>query len=106
MSMRTPLSLDTVVTQAKELVTSELDGEVVMMSVELGKYFALNDVGSQIWPLIATPRSIRAVCDHLLPQFDVERAQGEREVLAFFEAMLEKRVITVVDSPVGTAGDG
>ncbi len=58
------------------LVTSNLDGEVIMMSIDKGKYYGLDAIASQIWELLETPCSIRALCDQLLPQYDVEREQG------------------------------
>jgi hypothetical protein len=90
------LNLDSIVTRAERLVTSSLDGEVIMMSIDRGKYYGLDAIASQIWELLETPCSIRALCDQLLPQYEVERDQGERDVLAFCQEAREQNLIRVL----------
>lgn len=94
--MKQSLNLDSIVARSEELVTSNLDGEVVMMSIDNGKYYGLDAIGSEIWQLLETPRSIRALCDLLLPQYKVAREQGEQDVLAFCEQAREQKIIRVV----------
>jgi hypothetical protein len=97
MGSRDEIRLESVVVQITELVVAELDGETVMMSVENGKYYGLDEIGSYIWPLIKEPRSVKDVCELLLEEFDVDRQQCERDVLAFFNHLAEEKVIRVVD---------
>jgi hypothetical protein len=94
--MKQGLHLDSIVARSEELVTSNLDGEVVMMSIDSGKYFGLDPIASEIWQLLETPRSIRALCDLLLPQYQVPREQGEQDVLAFCEQAREQKIIRVL----------
>jgi len=42
MSRKKAIDICTVVTQVEELVSSDLDGETVMMSVQNGKYYGSN----------------------------------------------------------------
>ena len=53
---------DKQLTRAEGLVSSEIDGEVVMMSVDQGKYFGINSVGSRIWSLLESPVSVKEMC--------------------------------------------
>jgi hypothetical protein len=94
--MKQGLNLDSIVARSEELVTSNLDGEVVMMSIDSGKYFGLDPIASEIWQLLETPHSIRALCDLLLPQYQVAREQGEQDVLAFCEQAREQKIIRVL----------
>ena len=90
--------MDSVVARSEGLVTSDLDGEVVMLSIDKGKYYGLDAIGSQIWELLETPCSIRALCDQLLPRYDVEREQGEQDVLAFCQQAQEHNIIRVLEA--------
>ena len=94
--MKQVLQLDSIVARSQELVASNLDGEVVMMSIENGKYYGLDAIASQIWTLLENPSSIRALCDQLLPQYNVEREQGEQDVLAFCQQAQEQNIIRVL----------
>ena len=68
-----------------------------MMSIDKGKYYGLDAIASQIWELLETPCSIRALCDQLLPRYDVGREQGEQDVLAFCQQAQEQGIIQVLD---------
>ena len=59
--INTTLNLNSIVARSEGLVTSNLDGEVVMMSIDNGKYYGLDAIASQIWELLETPCSIRAL---------------------------------------------
>jgi hypothetical protein len=61
----TAITRDTFVSQVNDLVTSDLEGEVVM-SIESGNYFGLNPVGSRIWELIEQPVKVAEVVEKLL----------------------------------------
>jgi len=91
------LHLDSIVARSDKVVTSNLDGEVIMMSIDKGKYCGLDAIGSQIWELLETPCSIRTLCDQLLPRYDVGREQGEKDVLAFCQQAQEHDIIQVIE---------
>ena len=52
MSAKTNIQLDSIIVRNVELLDSEIDGEIVMMNIESGKYFGMNKVGSEIWKMI------------------------------------------------------
>lgn len=50
--MKNNLSTRSTVHQIEDIVASDIDDEKVMMSVEMGRYYALDPVGSRVWELI------------------------------------------------------
>ncbi len=54
------ISTETIITQIEEIVASDIDGETVMMSIENGEYYGLDDIGSRIWELIEKPVKVSA----------------------------------------------
>ena len=96
MSGKNPIGLDTVVAQIEELVSSDLDGETVMMSVKNGKYYGMDAIGSRIWALIKQPRSVSELCDILLKEFNVDRERCEKDVLIFLNKLAEDNLIRIV----------
>ena len=101
MSGKNTIGPDTVVAQIEELVSSDLDGETVMMSVKNGKYYGMDAIGSRIWALIKQPRSVADVCNILLEEFDVRREQCERDVLDFLNNLAEDKLVRVVHAASG-----
>ena len=94
MTEQTKLHRESVVTHSLDQVSCEVDGVVVLMSVENGEYYKLNDVSSRIWELVQTPISVGALCDKLIEEFEVEPAQCVEEVLSVLETMLERKLIS------------
>ena len=100
MDKKNLISLESVVVQVADLVSSSLDEETVMMSVNSGKYYGLDEIGSRIWELIKQPRSVSDLCDILLEEFEVDRKQCEKDVLDFLNELAEKKLLRVIDGEV------
>jgi len=86
---------DIVVRNEDGLLTTEVDGELIGMSVEQGACYGLNAVGTRIWALIAEPRSIDSLCEQLLGEFDVEEDRCRREVVELLEDLRADGLVTV-----------
>ena len=90
------IQLDTVVRQGTDQLSCELDGETVLLSIQHGQYYYLNQVGSHIWTLLSTPHSAAALCAVLKEAYEVEPALCEQEVVGFLEALLTDDLLQVV----------
>ncbi|MES2355952.1 MAG: lasso peptide biosynthesis PqqD family chaperone [Pseudomonadota bacterium] len=87
------LTLDTKVLRNPDLVATKMDGEVVMMSIELGEYFGINSVGSRIWELLESKQSISEICKHICDEYEVDSEQCQLDVLAFTNDMLARNIV-------------
>jgi Coenzyme PQQ synthesis protein D (PqqD) len=67
--------------------------EVVMMSITAGRYYGLNAVGSRIWELLDTPKTIAQLCGQLCEEFEVDARTCEAEVLKFVQDLLDNGVV-------------
>lgn len=92
----TTITLDTVVERSGDFVTATVDEALVMMSLEKGAYYGLDEIGSQIWSQLEEPRRVAALCDSLLALYEVPRAQCEEDVLAFLQELLDEGMVRVV----------
>jgi len=89
------LNNNSLIRRNPELVSSNLDGETVMMSIENGEYFGLDSVGSRIWELLETPIQVSSLVDRLLEEFEVSREECEIDTYDFLNQLLEKRLLIV-----------
>ena len=87
------ITTETVISPIEEIVAGDIDGETVMMSVENGKYYGLDDIGSRIWELIERPVKVSDLIDTLLERFDVDRETCERDVLKFLNGLNEDKIL-------------
>ncbi|MBU0724709.1 MAG: lasso peptide biosynthesis PqqD family chaperone [Alphaproteobacteria bacterium] len=81
------------VRRADDLLTADIDGELLMMSVEQGRYFNLNAVGSRIWELLAVPMTVDGLVDTLTAEYDVSSADARQEVERFLGALRERGLL-------------
>jgi ribosomal protein S8 len=57
------------------------DGEMVILSLDSGIYFGLNEVGTRIWLLLREHAALAKVVDLMLAEYDVPRDALESDVL-------------------------
>jgi len=85
----------TMVSQAENVAAADLDGEVVMVLLETGKYYGLGSVGSRIWQLIAQPCRIAEVIDKLAAEYEVTRKTCLADTVEFLTHLAAEGLISV-----------
>jgi hypothetical protein len=83
----------TVVSRSESVLSADVAGEVVMLSIEQGCYYGLDDIGSDIWRRIATPCSFAELVDKLVVDYDADRATIATDVQALLGRMAEQNVV-------------
>lgn len=89
------VTLESTVRRRDDQLSADLDGQTALFSIERGKYYGLDPVGSAIWKHIEVPIAVSALCEALLERFTVERDRCEREVLQFLESLAAEGLIDV-----------
>ena len=93
------ITLDSVVSPAKDLVFSNVAEEVVILDLKSGVYHGLEEVGARAWELISEPRPVREVRDRLLDEYDVEPQQCESDLLRLIEELKSHGLVEVHPAP-------
>jgi Coenzyme PQQ synthesis protein D (PqqD) len=83
----------TMISRSPSVVTTEVDGEIVMMSIEKGRYFGLDDIGSDIWKRIEPPCSLATLVDGLAAAYEADRATIAADVQSLLGRMVEQDVV-------------
>lgn len=95
--MSAAVSLDSVVVTAKDQASCRLEDEVAIVQLKAGVYYGLDPVGARIWELIATPRSVRALRDTLLAEYDVDPERCADDLLGLLQTMADAGLVEVSD---------
>jgi hypothetical protein len=90
------VSVDNVVVQKVGLDATNMDGEIVMMDLDKGKYYCFNSVGSRVWELIEKQISVGELVSVLLNEFEVDVKICEDTVLNFLNGIYKEDLISVV----------
>ena len=75
------------------IVTAEMDGDIVMMTVESGTYYGLTGVGPDIWEALDCPRSADDLLDHLLPRYEVTAETLRQDLEVFLKDMQKNGLV-------------
>lgn len=95
MSSAPALLPTTTVTRSPDQVSGDLDGRVVLLSIENGEYYNMNEVGTRVWELLERPHTVSALIEALLAEFEVEPATCEREVMEFLTQLQKDKLLRV-----------
>lgn len=93
------LFLGSVVVASNELVSANLDGEVVILGFQSGSYYGLDQVGVFVWDLLQQPQKVSDILDATIEEYDVELAQCQQDLLALLEELADKQLIDIKNEP-------
>lgn len=83
-----------------DVLDTDIDNETVMMDIDQGRYFGLNNTGTRIWALLAEPIVIGDLCDQLTEEFNVPMDQVEQEVVGFLGSLLNRGLVQVLTDEI------
>lgn len=89
------ISADSIIQRNKDIISSEIDGETVMMDSSFNNYFGLKEVGTFIWQLLEEKCSVREICETLIDKYDVSHDQCLEDILPFLEELHKQHMIEV-----------
>lgn len=76
------------------MMVAEMDGDLVVMDIDQGSYFAINPVGGHLWEQLETPQSLAALVDSVHGAFaSDDAAQVKEDVATFLADMAEHNLI-------------
>lgn len=87
------LTESTTIQRNHEILTSDLDGEKVMMSIRFGEYYGLGKTGSFIWDQLENPIKIKDLIDAITIKYDVDKEKCEEDIIPFLNDLLDKELI-------------
>ncbi|MEL6581826.1 MAG: PqqD family protein [Cyanobacteria bacterium J06621_12] len=79
---------------------SEIDSEAVILDVNSGTYFGLNEVSNRIWQLLQTPASESAIIEQILAEYDVSPEEAKKDLHNLLEEMLSTGLVEKVNEEV------
>ena len=83
------------VKRREDIDVTEFNNEKVMMDIENGKYYALNEVGALIWDLIEEKIIVSNIINKLLEEYDIDNTRCTKEVLDYLINLDKEKLILV-----------
>ena len=77
----------------EHVVFQILDGQAVVLNLESGRYFGLNEVGTLFWQGLEQGQSLVQITDGLLERYDVERAELQQDLADLVIALKQRKLL-------------
>lgn len=87
------LNMDSKIQLEPDLLYSKIGDEIVLLTIESGKYFKVDAVGSRVWELIKEPILIKILCQQLIEEYDISLKECLTDVISFLKKLLEDKLI-------------
>ena len=86
-----------IISAAKEQISSDLGGEAIILNLKSGVYHGLNEVAAKIWNIIQNPKSVNDVRTILLEEYEVDFQQCDRDLKELLQELTKVGLIEIND---------
>ncbi len=77
------------------VIARQVGDETVLLDLNRGTYFGLDPVGARIWELICQDRTLAAISEVILDEYDVTREIIEQDLLKLVADLAAQRLVKV-----------
>lgn len=77
--------------------TREFDGELVILDLDKGCYFGLDEVGTRVWQLMSSGATIAETVEQLGPEYATTRERMLQDFLSLGNEWLERGLVQLVE---------
>ena len=86
------------VTVPNKVLFRELQGEAVLLELDSGRYFGLNETGTRMWSLLTQQGQIGLALAVLRTEYDVPFERLERELMGFVNELAVRKLLELQES--------
>jgi hypothetical protein len=93
--MKNEITLETILVRNDSIPSANIDGEIGLMSIDKGKYYALNTVGSDIWNILDKPTSLKDLAFSLTSEYKIDMDTCMKQVKEFVEKLIDEGIVLI-----------
>ena len=94
-----PIPDSATVVASIDLLTTDFGDELVILNLQDGFYYSLDELGIHIWRLIQAPMTVLDIRDAVTSEYDVDAARCERDVRVFLDELAGRGLIEIQGVP-------
>jgi hypothetical protein len=81
----------------ESVIVADTDGGAVLLEVEAGTYFGLDEIGTRIWHLLGEGLSDDEIVAQLVAEYDVEPGVLHGDLARFYSLLTAKGLLRAAD---------
>lgn len=83
------------ITIPEQVLFREVGNEGVILSLEDGHYFGLDETGTRIWKLLQSDQDLDAITECIVSEYDVSADRAKADIDRFIQELLSAKLITI-----------
>lgn len=89
------LGMETRVARVEKLAYQVIDGRAVVVLPKERAIHWFDEIGTDLWNYLKTPRTLKEIVDYLCEQYDVTPETAQKDMAEFVEELRAKKLVTV-----------
>jgi hypothetical protein len=86
------------VTVPEQVLFRDLKGEAVLLDLESGNYYGLNETGTRMWSLLVKHGHVEPAFRILAEEYDIPSEQLQEELWGFVRTLTSKNLLVLYES--------
>ena len=74
----------------------EIEGEIVILNIDNGFYYTLDEVGSIIWEMVVKNISEEQIVKNLVEGYETDKATASKDVKTFLRELEKQEIIKIL----------
>jgi len=87
------MNQNTILIRNNQIIARQIDGEFVVLDINVGKLYNLNPTAKIIWKFLAKPRTVDEIVEKIINEFDVPEKIARKDVNSFVNENLGTLII-------------
>jgi hypothetical protein len=88
MDSATVINEQSVLGRQDRVMMQEVEGQSVLLDIDSGEYFSLNEVGGRVWELCDGSRSVAVIAEALCAEYDVPPEMAIADARELLESLV------------------
>lgn len=89
------ITLNSKVKISDEVITRNIDGEILLLNLQTNGYYGLNDIGTRIWDLLKEYKSLEKVTGLFLEEYEINEEDFKKDLISFVTTLKQNQFIEV-----------
>jgi len=81
-----------------DVLSQDLNGEIVLLNLKTGVYFGLDVIGTRVWQLLADHGEVAKILEVLLAEYDVPRDRCAEDLVTLIVKLQDHQLVTISPS--------
>jgi hypothetical protein len=97
------IGLESCLRQRERILSQQASGTFILLHLDTGEYYALNDVGRRVWDLCDRTRQVAAIVTTVCDEYEAPAETIAADVLALVQELVHEQLVVEGHETAGEA---